>query len=125
MRAKTTAKSALVAKAAKKAAPSGAAKTTRRWRPGTCALREVRKLQKSTELLVRKAPFQRLVRELATSHKAGLRFQASAVLAIQDATEAYMVGLLGDSNLCAIHAKRVTLFSRDLKLARRLRGDRQ
>merc|ERR1712000_666915 len=82
-----------------------------RWRPGTVALRQIKKYQKSTDLLMRKAPFQRLVRELATGHKDGLRWQASAVAA-----------LLGDANLCALHAKRVTLMARDLQLARRLRG---
>eukprot|EP00388_Colpodella_angusta_P046837 GDKK01070766.1.p2 GENE.GDKK01070766.1~~GDKK01070766.1.p2 ORF type:complete len:109 (-),score=26.67 GDKK01070766.1:161-487(-) len=100
------------------------AKRAHRWRPGTVALREIRKYQKGTELLIRKAPFQRLVRELATSQKEGLRFQSSAVLAIQEATESYMISLLADTNLLAIHAQRVTIFPRDVKLARRLRGER-
>ena len=95
-----------------------------RWRPGTVALRQIKKYQKSTNLLMRKAPFQRLVRELASGHKEGLRWQASAVAALQEATEAYVTGLLSDSNLCALHAKRVTLMSRDVQLARRLRGER-
>merc|ERR1711907_32322 len=95
-----------------------------RWRPGTVALRQIKKYQKTTDLLMRKAPFQRLVRELATGHKDGLRWQASAVAALQEATEAYVTGLLGDANLCALHAKRVTLMARDLQLARRLRGER-
>ena len=95
-----------------------------RWRPGTVALRQIKQYQKTTDLLMRKAPFQRLVRELATGHKEGLRWQASAVAALQEATEAYITGLLADGNLCALHAKRVTLMARDLQLARRLRGER-
>src|SRR2546423_8236561 len=85
---------------------------------GTVALREIRKYQKSTDLLIRKLPFQRLVREIAHDYKNDLRFQSSAVLALQEAAEAYLVGLFEDTNLCAIHAKRVTIMSRDLQLAR-------
>jgi histone H3 len=81
-------------------------------------------LQKSTELLVAKAPFSRLVREIAETHKAGLRFQSSAVAAIQEATEAFVVSLLSDANLTALHANRVTAMPRDLQLVRRLRGER-
>jgi histone H3 len=99
-------------------------KKTRRFRPGTVALREIRRYQKGTDLLLRKAPFQRLVREVASSSKEQLRFQSAAVLAIQEAAEAYLVGLLGDANLCAIHSRRVTIMPRDLHLARRLRGER-
>jgi histone H3 len=95
-----------------------------RFRPGTVALREIRRYQKGTDLLLRKAPFQRLVRELTAAHKDGLRFQSSAVLAIQEATESYVVSLLADTNLCAIHTKRVTIMPRDIHLARRLRGER-
>jgi histone H3/H4 len=73
------------------------------------ALREIRKYQKSTELLIRKLPFQRLVREIAQDFKTDLRFQSSAVLALQEAAEAYLVGLFEDTNLCAIHAKRYVL----------------
>jgi histone H3 len=68
-------------------------KKHRRFRPGTVALREIRRYQKSTDLLLRKLPFQRLVREIAQEHKENLRFQSSAVLAIQEATESYLVGL--------------------------------
>ena len=84
----------------------------------------MRKLQKSTESLIAKAPFSRLVREVAESHKAGLRFQASAVAALQEATEAFIVSLLSDSNVVALHANRVTAMPRDLQLVRRLRGER-
>ena len=83
-----------------------------------------RKYQKSTELLIRKLPFQRLVREIAQDFKTDLRFQSSAVLALQEASEAYLVGLFEDTNLCAIHAKRVTIMPKDIQLARRIRGER-
>ena len=79
-----------------------------RWKPGTVALRQVKKLQKSTELLIAKAPFARLVRECAEAHKAGLLWQSAALSAIQEATEAFVVSLLGDANLTALHANRVT-----------------
>ena len=90
----------------------------------TVALREIRKYQKSTELLIRKLPFQRLVREIAQEYKTELRFQSSAVGALQEAAEAYLVSLFEDVNLCAIHAKRVTIMVRDMQLARRIRGER-
>ncbi|KFD59995.1 hypothetical protein M514_11080 [Trichuris suis] len=115
----------LATKAARKSAPSvGAVKKAHRYRPGTVALREIRRYQKSTELLMRRLPFQRLVREIAQDFKADLRFQMSAVLALQEATEAYMVGLFEDTNLCAIHARRVTIMAKDIQLARRIRGER-
>ena len=89
----------------------------RRYRPGTVALREIRRYQKSSELLIRQMPFQRLVREIAQVHNPYLRFQSGAILALQEYTEAYLVGLLEDSNLCAIHAKRVTIMPKDMQLA--------
>ncbi|POW04823.1 hypothetical protein PSHT_11064 [Puccinia striiformis] len=92
--------------------------------PGTVALREIRRYQKSTELLIRKLPFQRLVREIAQDFKTDLRFQSSAVMALQESAEAYLVGLFEDTNLAAIHAKRVTIQPKDIQLARRLRGER-
>ena len=95
-----------------------------RYRPGTVSLREIRRYQKSTELLIRKLPFQRLVREIAQDFKTDLRFQSSAVMALQEASEAYLVGLFEDTNLCAIHAKRVTIMPKDIQLARRIRGER-
>ncbi len=95
-----------------------------RYRPGTMALREIRRYQKSTDLCLRKLPFQRLVREIAQGFKSELRFQTAAVLALQEASEAYLVGLFEDTNLCAIHAKRVTIMPKDMQLARRIRGDR-
>nr|XP_015636979.1 histone H3.3 [Oryza sativa Japonica Group] len=147
----------LATKAARKSAPTtGGVKKPHRYRPGTVALREIRKYQKSTELLIRKLPFQRLVREncqefkgeiytfccanvLVLSHtcskliafchtvlfvQTDLRFQSHAVLALQEAAEAYLVGLFEDTNLCAIHAKRVTIMPKDIQLARRIRGER-
>ena len=113
-------------KAARKSAPAttGGVKKPHRFRPGTVALREIRRYQKSTELLIRKLPFQRLVREIAQDFKTHLRLQSSAVLALQEAVEAYLVGLFEDTNLCAIHAKRVTIMPKDIQLARRIRGER-
>ena len=112
----------LATKAARKSAPAtGGVKKPHRYRPGTVALREIRRYQKSTELLIRKLPFQRLVREIAQDFKTDLRFQSSAVLALQEASEAYLVGLFEDTNLCAIHAKRVTIMPKDIQLARRIR----
>ena len=113
-------------KSAKGKAPGGGPgiKRPHRFKPGTVSLREIRRFQKSTELLIRKLPFQRLVREIASDFKTDLRFQSSAVLALQEAAEAYMVGLFEDTNLCAIHAKRVTIMPKDIQLARRIRGER-
>jgi histone H3 len=115
----------LASKAAKKSAPStGGLKKPHRYKPGTVALREIRRFQKSTELLIKRAPFQRLVREIAQDYKSDLRFQQSAVEALQEASEAYAVGLFEDTNLCAIHARRVTIMPKDMQLARRIRGER-
>ena len=99
-------------------------KKPHRYKPGTVALREIRRYQKSTELLIRKLPFQRLVREIAQDFKTDLRFKSSAIGALQEASEAYLVSLFEDTNLAAIHAKRVTIQPKDIALARRLRGER-
>lgn len=104
-------------------AKGGEVKKPHRYRPGTVALREIRKYQKSSDLLLRKLPFQRMVREIAQEFRADLRFQSSAILALQEASEAYLVGLFEDTNLCAIHAKRVTIMPKDMALARRIRGE--
>jgi histone H3/H4 len=88
------------------------------------ALREIRKYQRSHDLLIKKLPFQRLVRDIAMNFKAELRFQSQAVFALQEAAEAFLVALFEDTNLCAIHAKRVTIMPKDMLLARRIRGDR-
>lgn len=109
----------------------GQLRKKRRYRPGTLALREIRKYQRSTDLLLRRLPFSRVVREIAmdmmtdTNYErgeAGLRWQSSAIMALQEATEAFLVHLFEDANLCAIHAKRVTIMQRDIQLARRIRG---
>jgi histone H3 len=110
-------------KTAAKTPTTGGLKKPHRYKPGTVALREIRKYQKSTDLLIRKAPFQRLIREIAQEYKTDLRFQAHAVEALQEAAEAYMTGLYEDTNLCAIHARRVTIMPKDIQLARRVRGD--
>ena len=114
----------LATKAARKSAPAtGGVKKPHRYRPGTVALREIRRYQKSTDLLVRKLPFQRLVREIMQEYKSDYKKTAASLLALQEASEAYMVGLFEDTNLCAIHAKRVTIMPKDIQLARRIRGD--
>ncbi|ODQ63709.1 histone-fold-containing protein [Nadsonia fulvescens var. elongata DSM 6958] len=101
-------------------------KRTRRYKPGTVALREIRTYQKSTDLLIRKLPFARLVREVAMEYGSYsgemLRWQSVAILALQEAAEAFLVHLFEDTNLCAIHAKRVTIMQKDIHLARRIRG---
>ena len=103
---------------------AGTSRRPHRFRPGTVALREIRRYQKSTELLIRKAPYQRLVREVAESMDTLVRFQSTAILAIQEASEAYLIGLFEDMNLCALHAKRVTIMPKDIQLARRIQGER-
>ena len=106
---------------------AGAAKTVNRrkpyrFRPGTKALREIRRYQRGTDLLIRKLPFQRLVREiLQTKGGSDMRIQSVALIALQEATEAFMVGTFEDANQCAIHAKRVTVMPKDLALATRIR----
>ena len=109
---------------AKKSPATTNVKKPHKYKPGTVALREIRKYQKTVELLIKKHPFQKLVREIASDFKTDLRFQGSAMLALQEGVEAYIIGLLDDSNLCAIHSKRVTIMPKDIQLARRLRGER-
>ena len=116
----------LATKAARKAAPPiGGCKKPHRYRPGTVALREIRKYQKSTDLLLRKLPFQRFVREVTQNVRGDLRFQATALAASQEASEAYLIGLLEDTNLCAIHARRVTIMPKDLQLSRQIQREYQ
>jgi len=131
-RTKSTARKAIGGKAPrkilvpgrKKAVRSIGAKKPHRYRPGTVALREIRKYQKTGDLLLRKLLFQRLVREIGQDMKNDLRFQGSGLLALQEASESYLVSLFEDTNLCAIHAKRVTIMPKDIQLARRVRGER-
>jgi len=95
----------------------------RRYRPGEKALKEIRFYQKNTDLLIRRLPFARLVREIQTYFsRTEFRWQAQALLALQEAAEAHLVGMFEDANLCTIHAKRVTVFPKDIQLARRIRG---
>ena len=122
---------ARMAKKGGQKAPKGGVKKRYRYRPGTVALKQIRQYQKTTELLIRKLPFQRLVREIANDRDViksplcgEVRFQSAAIMALQEATEAYLVGLFEDSNLCAIHARRVTIMPKDIQLARRIRGER-
>lgn len=101
----------------------GGVKKARRFRPGTVALREIRRYQKSTDLLIRKLPFQRLVREIVAETHPHFRMQSAALLALQEAAEGYLVGMFEDANLAAIHAGRVTLQQKDMRLAKRIRGE--
>lgn len=102
------------------------ARPKKRVAPGVNALKEIRRYQKETNLLIPKLPFARLVREIAMSISGNmahdLRFQTTALMALQEASEIFLVTLLEDTNLCAIHAKRVTIMPKDLKLALRIRG---
>eukprot|EP01056_Protomagalhaensia_sp_Gyna25_P002405 Protomagalhaensia_sp_Gyna_25__2404@NODE_2336_length_1141_cov_95_309437_g1937_i0_p1_GENE_NODE_2336_length_1141_cov_95_309437_g1937_i0NODE_2336_length_1141_cov_95_309437_g1937_i0_p1_ORF_typecomplete_len133_score7_50Histone/PF00125_24/2_6e41CENPS/PF15630_6/8e06CENPT_C/PF15511_6/3_7e05Bromo_TP/PF07524_13/0_00019CBFD_NFYB_HMF/PF00808_23/0_0015TFIID31kDa/PF02291_15/0_004Ribosomal_L11/PF00298_19/0_053_NODE_2336_length_1141_cov_95_309437_g1937_i098496 len=122
---KSTSGKSLAVKSARKAAPMNSqSKKPGRLKAGALALKEIKKYQKSTELLIRKLPFQRLVKEIAQTFKSELKFQSQAILALQEATEAYLVGLFEDTNLCANHARRVTIMQKDIMLARKIRGDR-
>jgi histone H3 len=114
----------LITKAARAGAPiCGGVKKPHRYRPGTVALREIRKYQKSTDLLIRKLPFERLVREIAMDTMTDFCFQSTSILALQEASESYMIGLFEDTNLCAVHSNRVTIMPKDILLARRIRGE--
>lgn len=95
-----------------------------RYKPGVQALREIRWLVQSTKLLLRKKPFQRLVREVAGKIKSDIRWETLALLALQEAAEANLVHVLSNANLCAIHAKRITIFPKDIQLAKRIEGER-
>ncbi|XP_066842959.1 histone H3-like centromeric protein A isoform X1 [Anser cygnoides] len=96
----------------------------RRYRPGQLALKEIRKYQSTTNLLLRRQPFCRVVREICLLFTRGVDYhwQAMALMALQEAAEAFLVRLLEDAYLCSLHARRVTLYPKDLQLARRLRG---
>ena len=114
----------LATKAARKSAPAtGGVKKPHRYRPGTVALREIRRYQKSTDLLIRKLPFQRLVREVAQDFNTNMRFQDAALNCLQEAVEAEVVVNMENGNLAAIHSGRVTLMEKDLKLAWRIKDE--
>ena len=95
-----------------------------KYQAGTAALRDIRHFQKSTALFIRKLPFQRLVREITQDFKTDFRFQSAAILCLQEAAEAYLVGLFEDTNLCTSHARQVTIMPKDIQLARRIQGER-
>lgn len=99
------------------------AKNPNRYRAGEVALKEIRKYRQSSELLIRKRPFQRLVRQIVEEAKRQeFRFQSTAMLALQEAAEAYIVRLFEDAGCCAIHARRITVMPKDMQLALRMRG---
>ena len=104
---------------------TGVSEKKKRYRPGALALAEIRKYQKSTQSLIPKLPFRRLVREIAQSEKQDIRMQETALEALQEAAEMYLVRLLDNANLCALHVRRITLMPRDIQLARRIRGERE
>lgn len=93
------------------------------YRPNRLCLREIRKFQKGPELCIRRIVFQGVVRNITWRINRQMRFHSQALIALQEAAEAYMVGLFEDTNLCAAHARRVTIFPRDMQLARRIRGE--
>ena len=114
----------LATKAARKSAPAtGGVKKPHRYRPGTVALREIRRYQKSFDLLIPKAPFALLFREILQEEKSDTRIQAAAMLAAQEMAEAFLVKRLEDSNSCAIHAGRVTIMPKDMQLVKRIQGN--
>ncbi|KAH9589211.1 Histone H2A/H2B/H3 [Trypanosoma melophagium] len=100
------------------------AKKRHRWRPGTVVLREVRRYQNSTDFLIARAPFRRLVREVVSNLKDSFRMSSTCVEALQESTELYVTSVLTDANLCTLHANRVTVYPKDIQLALRLRGER-
>ena len=113
--------------------PTGGVKKPHQYRPGMVALREIRRYQKSTECLIKRSPFQKLIREISQEYRVcpdgpgtpsiQVRFQSTAIAALQEAAENFIVGLFEDVNLLAVHAKRVTVMPRDIRLALRIRGD--
>ncbi|TNV75854.1 hypothetical protein FGO68_gene13389 [Halteria grandinella] len=121
----TGSKASKIEKSRKKTAPAeGGNKKQRRFRPGTVAIREIKRYQKATTFMLSKAPFQRFIRTICEGIDGQLRFQSQALIALQEAAESYLTGLFEDANLCAIHATRVTVMKKDLDLARRIRGER-
>uniref|UniRef100_A0A3Q3EXQ7 Histone H3-like n=1 Tax=Kryptolebias marmoratus TaxID=37003 RepID=A0A3Q3EXQ7_KRYMA len=115
----------LATRAARRNTPvSGGEKKLHRYRPVTVALREIHHYQKSTELLIWKLPFQRLDWEITQDFKTNLSFQSSAIMALQEASKAHLVGLFEDTNLYTIHAKRVIIMPKDMQLACRICRER-
>ena len=89
-------------------------------RRGLKALKEIKRYQSSTDMLIKRLPFQRVVREIAQTIRTDLRFQSIAIMVLQKVGEAFLVGLLVQSNLCAIHAKWVTVMTKDIQLVQRI-----
>ena len=112
---------------------TGGLKKSHQYQPGILALREMRRYQHSTECLIKRTPFQKLIREISQEYRVCLDgprtpsvqvcFQSTAIAALQEAAENFIVGLFEDVNLLAVHAKRVTVMPRDIRLALRIRGD--
>jgi len=120
---KTPAKSQAKAKPAKNERESRSLSKQRRFRPTEKALTQIRKYKQVQNLTLRKLPFQRLVREIANKISSNsYRWTSKSLEVLQSVTEDYMVNLLEDAYLCTMHAKRVTLMSKDISLARRIRG---
>ena len=93
------------------------------FQPDTKALMEIRCFQKPTDLLIPKRPFYRLVKEILQMERSWLKIQASAIMALHEATEAYLIWLMEDSHICGIHAKRIKIMPKDMQLARQIRGE--
>ena len=107
----------------KKTAQQSEEKVKRRLRPGVKALREIRQYQRSTDVLLPRAPLQRVIKEITAKYFPEARYSYGAIDAIQQCVESYMIGLFEDTQLCAIHAKRATVMTKDMRLARRIRGE--
>ena len=113
--------------------PTGGIKKPHGYRPRLVALREIRRYQKSTECLIKRSPFQKLIWEISQEYcicpqgpgtlSMQVRFQSTAIAALQEAAENFIVGLFEDINLLDVHTKRVTVMLRDIQLALRIRGD--
>ena len=111
----------------------GGIKKPHHYRPGPVALHEICQYQKTTECLIKKSPFQKLIWNISQEYwicpqglgtpSMQVRFQSAAITALQEAAENFIVGLFEDVNLLAVHAKRVTVMPRDIKLALRICGD--
>jgi histone H3 len=111
----------LATRAARKfATPTGCTKKPFRYRPGTQALREIRRYQKTGDLLLKKTPFGRLCREIGQRKYSDLRFTSDAKITCQQCTEPYMTTLFDHGNLLAIHANRKKVIPKDIQLAQRI-----
>ena len=96
---------------------------TKKTRQGLKALKEIKKYQSSTEMLIRRLSFQRVVKEIVQKIQEDLRLWSTAILVLQEVGDMVLLGLLEQSNLCMLHARRVTIMPKDVQLARHIRGD--